>query len=178
MAMPPAGTSRTGPRVAQLPQFTVGGGAPRGSAAHVANHLGDKRRQRGFVGEMACVVDATAPPGASLAHEPPTMRVNPMTRTPTPRYAPERRPRIPSDPRTKCRTQAHTIGPTREVSGPRANQRTHARGEERKQLARSEQFRMQFDWVNFQQRPQTLQSQQYGCAVRHSAGELHATFVG
>ena len=73
---------------------------------------------------------------------------------------------------------AHTIRPTREVSDPRANQRVHARGEERRQLARSEQFRMQFDWVNFQQRPQTLQSQQYGCAVRHSAGELHATFVG
>ena len=31
--------------------------------------------------------------------------------------------------------------------------------------------------MNFQQCPQTLQSQQYGCAVRHSAGELHATFA-
>ena len=73
---------------------------------------------------------------------------------------------------------ARAIGPTCEVSDPRANERAHARGEERKQLARSEQFRMQFDWVNIQQRPQTLQSQQYGCAVRHSAGELHVTFVG
>ena len=86
---------------------------------------------------MACIVDATAPPGVSLAHEPLTMRVNPMTRTPTPRYAPGRRPRayhqtharsvgptrIPSDPRTKCRTQAHTIGPTcaaRNASSSRA----------------------------------------------------------
>ena len=40
---------------------------------------------------------------------------------------------------------AHTIRPTREVSDPRANQRVHARGEERRQLTRSEQFRMQFD---------------------------------
>ena len=30
----------------------------------------------------------------------------------------------------------HTIGPTCEVSGPRANQRVHVRGEERRQLAR------------------------------------------
>ena len=67
---------------------------------------------------------------------------------------------------------AHTIGPTREVSDPRARCRAHARGEERRQLARSEQFRMQFDWVNFQQRPQTLQFQQYGNAVRHSVGGI------
>ena len=40
---------------------------------------------------------------------------------------------------------AHTIGPTREVSDPGAYHRIHARGEERKQLARSQQFRMQFD---------------------------------
>ena len=50
----------------------------------------------------------------------------------------------------------NTIGPTCEVSGPRANQRVHVRGEERRQLARSEQFRMQLNWVNFQQCPQTL----------------------
>ena len=63
---------------------------------------------------MACVVDATAPPGASLAHEPPTMRVNPMTRTPTPRYAPGRRPRA------YHQTHARSVGPTRESAGPRA----------------------------------------------------------
>ena len=73
---------------------------------------------------------------------------------------------------------AHIIGPTREVSNPRANEWVHVRGEERRQLARSEQFRMQFDWVNFQQCPQTLQFQQYEYTVRHSVGELHATFVG
>ena len=63
---------------------------------------------------MACVVGATAPPGASLAHEPPTMRVNPMTRTPTPRYAPGRRPRA------YHQTHARSVGPTRESAGPRA----------------------------------------------------------
>ena len=135
--MSSAAKSRTGPRVAQFPTLAVGESAPRGGAAQVANHLGNKRRQRGVVGEMACIVDATAPPGVSLAHEPLTMRVNPVTRTPTPRYAPGRRPRayhqtharsvgptrIPSDPRTKCRTQAHTIGPTcaaRNASSSRA----------------------------------------------------------
>jgi len=40
---------------------------------------------------------------------------------------------------------AHIIGPTREVSNPRAYHRIHVRGEERRQLARSQQFRMQFD---------------------------------
>ena len=49
----------------------------------------------------------------------------------------------------------HTIGPTR-----------------------SEQFRMQFDWVNFQSCPQTLQFQQYGCAVRHSVGGIACDIRG
>ena len=60
VAMSSAGKSSTGPRVAQFPTLAVGEGAVRGGA-HVANHLGDKRRQRGVVGEVVCVVDATAP---------------------------------------------------------------------------------------------------------------------
>ena len=78
---------------------------------------------------MTCVVDATAPPGASLAREPPTMRVNPVTRTPTPRYAPGRRRRACHQTPTRIR------GPTRESADPRANERVHVRGEERRQLA-------------------------------------------
>ena len=183
--MPPADKSRTGPRAAQVPQYTVGDVTPRGGAAQVANHLGDKRRQRGVAGEVVCVVDATAPPGASLAREPPTMRVNPVTRTPTPRYAPGRRRRACHQPPTRIR------GPTRESADPRADRgpapviadpgakcRIHVRGEERRQLARSEQFRMQFDWVNFQQYLQTLQSQRYGCAVRHSVGGIACDIRG
>ena len=87
---------------------------------------------------MACVVDATAPPGASLAREPPTMRVNPMTRTPTPRYAPGRRPRAYhqtharsvgppcglESPRAYHQTHARSVGPTRESAGPRARRGT------------------------------------------------------
>ena len=37
---------------------------------------------------------------------------------------------------------------------------------------------MQFDWVNFQQCPQTLQFQQYGCAVRHSVGGIACDIRG
>ena len=73
---------------------------------------------------------------------------------------------------------ARAIGPTCEVSGPRANERAHARCEERRQLARSEQFRMQLNWVNFQQCPQTLQFQQYGCAVRHGVGGIACDIRG
>ena len=60
--------------------------------------------------------------------------------------------------------------------------RAHARGEERRQLARSQQFRMQFDWVNFQQYLQTLQFQRYGRAARHSVGgiacDIHGKLTG
>ena len=73
---------------------------------------------------------------------------------------------------------ARAIGPTCEVSDLRANERAHARGEERRQLARSEQFRMQLNWVNFQQCPQTLQFQQYGCAVRHGVGGIACDIRG
>ena len=159
MAQSSASKSRTGPRVAQLPPFDGGEAAvrgsevtvrgsevtPRGGAAHSANHLDSKRRQRGVVGEMTCVVDATAPPGASLAREPPTMRVNPVTRTPTPRYAPGRRRRACHQTPTRIR------GPTRESAGPRANQWIHARMSGSTCAARNagssrlEQFRMQFD---------------------------------
>ena len=48
-------------------------------------------------------------------------------------------------PRADWRVPVRIGGPTREVSNPRANKRAHVRGEERRQLARSEQFRMQFD---------------------------------
>ena len=84
-------------------------------------------------------------PGVSLAHEPLNMRVNPVTRTPTPRDAPGRRcrayhrtharirgpTRISSDPRAKCRTHAHAIGSTCAARSAGSS--------------RSEQFRMQFD---------------------------------
>ena len=53
-----------------------------------------------------------------------------------------------------------------EASGPRACERTS-----------SEQFRMQFDWVNVQQRLQTLQFQRCEYVAQHRGGELHATFV-
>jgi len=43
---------------------------------------------------------------------------------------------------------------------------------------RSEQFRMQFDWVNFQSCPQTLQFQRYECAVRHSVGGIACDIRG
>ena len=144
---------------------------------------------------MTCVVDATAPPGASLAREPPTMRVNPVTRTPTPRYAPGRRRRACHQTPTRIR------GPTREsadpradrgpapaIAGPRANQWIHARSVGSTCAARNagssrlEQFRMQFDWVNFQQYLQTLQFQRYGRAVRHGVGgiacDIHGKLTG
>ena len=57
------------------------------------------------------------------------MRVNPVTRTPTPRYAPGRRRRACHQTPTRIR------GPTRESADPRANERVHVRGEERRQLA-------------------------------------------
>ena len=56
-----AGKTRRGPREAQVPPFTGGEVAVRGGAARVANHLGNKRRQRGVAGEVVCVVDAMAP---------------------------------------------------------------------------------------------------------------------
>ena len=75
MAQSSAGTSRTGPRAAQLPPLAVSEAAPRGSevtprggAAHSANHLGNKRRQRGVVGEVACVMGTTAPDLACRSH--------------------------------------------------------------------------------------------------------------
>ena len=113
------------------------------------------------------------------------MRVNPVTRTPTPRYAPGRRRRACHQTPTRIR------GPTRESADPRADRgpapviadpgakcRIHVRGEERRQLARLEQFRMQFDWVNFQQYLQTLQFQRYGRAARHSVGGIACDIRG
>ena len=60
------------------------------------------------------------------------MRVNPATLTPT------------LDMRQGA-AHAHAIGPTRGLESPRAYHRAHARCEERRQQARSEQFRTQFD---------------------------------
>ena len=133
----------------------------------------------------------------SLAREPLNMRVNPMTRTPTPRDARgRRRPRAYhrnharirgpapaiAGPRARYRTHVRIRGPAPAIADPRANERAHVCGEERRQLARLEQFRMQFDWVNFQSCPQTLQFQRYGCAVRHSVGgiacDIHGKLAG
>ena len=123
------------------------------------------------------------------------MRVNPVTRTPTPRYAPGRRRRACHQTPTRIR------GPTREsadpradrgpapaIAGPRANQWIHARSVGSTCAARNagssrlEQFRMQFDWVNFQQYLQTLQFQRYGRAVRHGVGgiacDIHGKLTG
>ena len=83
---------------------------------------------------------------------------------------------------------AHAIRPPRGLEGPRANQRTHARMSGSTCAARNagssrlEQFRMQFDWVNFQQYLQTLQFQRYGRAARHSVGgiacDIHGKLTG
>ena len=83
---------------------------------------------------------------------------------------------------------AHAIRPPRGLEGPRANQRTHARMSGSTCAARNagssrlEQFRMQFDWVNFQQYLQTLQFQRYGRAVRHGVGgiacDIHGKLTG
>ena len=43
------------------PPLEPSGRASGQRGAQVANHLGDKRRQRGVVGKVVCVVDATAP---------------------------------------------------------------------------------------------------------------------
>ena len=59
-------------------------------------------------------------PGVSLAHEPLTMRVNPVTRTPTPRDAPGRRCRA------YHRTHARSVEPTRIPSDPRARRGAQA----------------------------------------------------
>ena len=151
MAMSSAGKSRTGPRIGQFPPLAVSEAVPRGGAAQVANHLGDKRRQRGVVGKVVCVVGATAPPGVSLAHEPLTMRVNPATRTSTPRYAPGRR----------CR----------------ACHRIHVRGEERRQLALgavSHAIRLnELSTVSANVAIPTIWLR----GAARCRGELHATFV-
>ena len=71
---PPFGGDVTGKQVTHrsscsaTPPLTVSEVTPRGSAAHSANHLDNKRRQRGVVGEMACVVDATAPDLVCRSH--------------------------------------------------------------------------------------------------------------
>ena len=90
---------------------------------------------------------------------------------------------------------ARIIEPTREVSGPGAHERAHVRAGALGEAARrsgdgeagpharwrarvcgertsSEQFRMQFDWVNFQQCLQTLQFQRCVCVTRHRGGGI------
>ena len=82
-----------------------------------------------------------------------------------------------------CRASNDAIPPIWWRSHRQASHaRVPARGEERRQLARSQQFRMQFDWVNFQQYLQTLQFQRYGRAARHSVGgiacDIHGKLTG
>ena len=82
-----------------------------------------------------------------------------------------------------CRASNDAIPPVWWRSHRQAcHARVPARGEERRQLARSQQFRMQFDWVNFQQYLQTLQFQRYGRAARHSVGgiacDIHGKLTG
>ena len=78
-----------------------------------------------------------------------------------------------------CRASNDAIPPVWWRSHRQAcHARVPARGEERRQLARSQQFRMQFDWVNFQQYLQTLQFQRYGRAARHSVGGIACDIRG
>ena len=82
-----------------------------------------------------------------------------------------------------CRASNDAIPPVWWRSHRQAcHARVPARGEERRQQARSQQFRMQFDWVNFQQYLQTLQFQRYGRAARHSVGgiacDIHGKLTG
>ena len=65
-------------------------------------------------------------------------------------------------PRAHERAQARIRGPMCEASGPCA----------RRWRTSSEQFRMQFDWVNVQQCLQTLQFQRCECVVRHRVGGI------
>ena len=122
-----------------IPPFTVGEAAPRGSVAPKSQTTSATNADNGVSWARWSALWAQRRLTWRAAREPLTMRVNPVTRTPTPRYAPGRRPRADQG---AC---ARNSGSTREVSNPRANERAHVRGEERRQLARSEQFRMQFD---------------------------------
>ena len=162
-----------------IPPFTVGEVAPRGSVAPKSQTTSVTNADNGVSWARWSALWAQRRLTWRAAREPLTMRVNPVTRTPTPRYAPGRRRRACHQTPTRIR------GPTRESADPRADRgpapviadpgakcRIHVRGEERRQLARLEQFRMQFDWVNLQQYLQTLQFQRYGCAVRHSVGGI------
>ena len=75
-SLPSACRRRVAPLMVQFPPFTGGEAAVRGGEAavrgyvapHSANHLGHKRRQRGVVGEIACVVSTTAPNLAYRSH--------------------------------------------------------------------------------------------------------------
>ena len=147
---PPFDGDVTGRQVAHgsscsaIPPFTVGEVAPRGSVAPKSQTTSVTNADNGVSWARWSALWAQRRLTWRAAREPLTMRVNPATRTSTPRYAPGRRPRADQG---AC---ARNSGSTREVSNPRANERVHVRGEERRQLARSEHFRMQFDWVNFQ----------------------------
>ena len=91
-----------------------------------------------------------ARPGVSLAREPLNMRGNPL------------------DTHVNLSTCARAALPTRKVSGPGAHERARVCGER----TSSEQFRMQFEWVNFQQCLQTLQFQRCECVTRHGVGGI------
>ena len=111
--------------------------------AQSADHLGEKRRQWGVVGEVVCVLGKTVSDMVCCSH------ANPLLRALTGYIV--RKPAIPclggaahahisgltcalADPRSHQRVNVRIRGPTCGLEGPRA------RG-----YARSEQFRMQFD---------------------------------
>jgi len=61
---------------------------------------------------------------------------------------------------------------------PPSGQAAAKRARVRVTSTRSEQFRMQFDWMNFQQRLQTLQFNRYGRVVRRSVGGIACNIRG
>ena len=81
-------------------------------------------------------------------------------------------------PRANQRAYARGVEHTRGSGGPRACHRTHVRGEERRQLARSERFRMQFDWVDFQRCLLALRFLRYGCVVGRGVGGIACDIRG
>ena len=74
----------------------------------------------------------------------------------------------PLDTHVNLSKRAWAALPTRISSGLRVRRRAHARVAG----ARSEQLRMQFDWVNVQQCLQTLQFQRCECVTRHGVGGI------
>ena len=96
-----------------IPPFTVGEVAPRGSVAPKSQTTSVTNADNGVSWARWSALWAQRRLTWRAAREPLTMRVNPVTRTPTPRDARGRRPRA------YHRTHAHTVGPTCEMSDPR-----------------------------------------------------------